>query len=89
VPRPTGERKKKLERLSGTAEFEVVRRGTGGEHKAVVLHLGGGEKVILQRRGGNPFDDPETRRLVGHRVRVAGFRLDTVFRFVEAEVLDS
>jgi hypothetical protein len=45
--------------------------------------------MILQRRGGNPFDDPETSRLVGHRVRVTGVRLrGDVFRFTTAEVLD-
>ena len=82
-------RPRKMQRLTGRARLELVRVGTAGEHKAVVLHVRGGKRVVLQRRGGNPFNDPKTRRLVGHKVRVTGFRLRTVFRFVEAEILDS
>ncbi len=77
------------EELTGTAVSELVRPGTAGEHQAVVLHLDDGGHVILQRRGGNPFDDPQTRSLAGHRVRVTGYRLTDVFRFLEVEVLDA
>jgi len=77
----------KPQELAGRVERELVRPGTAGEHEAVVLRLDDGEKVILQRRGGNPFDDPETQKLAGHRVRVKGFRLESgVFRYVEVQV---
>jgi hypothetical protein len=78
----------RAQRLSGTAAREIVRPGTAGEYNAVVLRLKNGGRVILQRRGGNPFNDPATSRLVGHAVRVKGFRLGEVFRFTEAEVID-
>jgi hypothetical protein len=76
------------EQLTGEASLEVVRRGTGSEHEAVVLRLTGGERVILQRRGGNPFRDPHTMQLAGHTVRARGFRIGDIFRFVEAEAID-
>ena len=80
---------RKPRRLTGTAARELVKVGTAGEHNAVVLRLANGKRLILQRRGGNPFNDPATRRLVGHKVRVKGFRLGDVFRYVEAELMDT
>ena len=80
----------KPQELTGVVERELVRPGSAGEHEAVVLRLESGERVILQRRGGNPFDDAQTQRLAGHRVRVKGFRLESgVFRYVEAELADT
>jgi hypothetical protein len=72
------------ERLTGTVARARVRRGTGSEHDAVVLHTDEGERLILQRIGGNPFDDAETRRLTGRRVSVDGFRLGDIFRYTKA-----
>jgi hypothetical protein len=72
---------RKLEELVGQAEEEVVRKGTGSEHVAVVLYTPDGERVELQRQGGNPFEDEETRELAGKKVRVEGYRLGVVFRF--------
>ena len=79
------EKRQKLERLTGHTAEQVVRKGTGGEHAAVVLQTREGERVILQRIGGNPFDDPATRALVGCDVEVEGFRIGDVFRFRKAE----
>lgn len=62
-----------------------MRRGTASEHLAVVLRTDDGDRMILQRIGGNAFDDEETRALAGHDVAVEGFRLGDVFRFVKAE----
>ena len=76
------------EHLTGRVVQSLVRPGSAGEHDAVVLQLAEGPEIILQRRGGNPFDDPDTKRLVGHTVRVTGFRIGEVFRFIDAEVLD-
>ena len=77
------------ETLTGTAEDELVRRGTGSQHTAVVLATPQGERLILQRIGGNPFSDKETRALVGHQVIVEGFRLNDIFRYVRATVKDT
>jgi len=76
--------KRKAELLTGRATRQIVRRGSGGEHEAVVLRIKGGDWLILQRRGGNPFSDPKTAALVGHRVEVKGFRVGDVFRYFEA-----
>lgn len=69
--------------LSGRAFREIVRKGSASQHEAVVLHVKGGAKLILQRRGGNPFNDPKTPGLVGHSVKVKGFRLGDIFRYTE------
>ena len=79
---------RRLEQLSGTVESQVARQGTGSEHQAVVLVTEAGERMILQRIGGNPFDDDETPRLIGHRVEVEGYRVGDIFRFVRAMVVD-
>lgn len=46
-----------------------------------MLRTDSGERVILQRAGGNPFDDAQTRELTGREVRLEGYRLGSVFRF--------
>jgi hypothetical protein len=79
---------RKLITLRGRVEHALVKRGTASEHHGVVLHTPEGERVRLQRVGGNPFDDAETRRLVGHRVCVEGYRLDDLMRFVRSTVED-
>jgi len=79
---------RRLEQLSGKIERQVARHGTGSEHQAVVLVTEAGERMILQRIGGNPFDDDETRRLIGHRVEVEGYRVGDVIRFVRAKAVD-
>jgi hypothetical protein len=71
--------------LSGRAEQEVVKKGTASEHTAIVLTTDDGERLILQRIGGNPFEDAETKQLAGHVVRVEGFRLGDIFRYKKAE----
>jgi hypothetical protein len=83
-----GKPKRELEELRGTVTCEVVRAGTAGEHEAVVLCTVGGERLILQRIGGNPFADEATRALAGHEARVQGFRVGSVFRYRKAERTD-
>lgn len=80
---------RRLEQLTGRVESQLARRGTGSEHQAVVLCIEGGERIILQRIGGNPFDDSETRHLAGHEVQVEGYRLGDIFRFVRATPMDT
>lgn len=81
------ERQRRPEHLRGKVEKQLARRGTGSEHQAVVLVTEDGERMILQRIGGNPFDDDETRRLEGHDVEVEGFRVGDIFRFTKVTEL--
>jgi len=75
-------------RLRGRARAERVRRGTGSEHDAVVLETPQGERLLLQRVGGNPYDDEPTRRLVGRLVEVEGYRVGGVLRYVGVRDVD-
>jgi hypothetical protein len=72
-----------LERLSGKVERQLARKGTASEHQAVVLRTKNGEQVILQRIGGNPFNDKETQRLAGKHIDVEGYRLGDIFRYTK------
>jgi hypothetical protein len=81
------ERERRPEHLRGKVERQLARRGTGSEHQAVVLVTENGERIILQRIGGNPFDDAETRRLEGHCVEIEGYRIGDIFRFTKVTEL--
>jgi hypothetical protein len=72
-----------LETLQGRVVEKRVLGGTASDHVAVVLETEGGEAVRLQRIGGNPFRDDETRKLIGRTVAVDGFRLGDIFRFTK------
>ena len=71
--------------VTGTVTRQRARTGTASEHLAVVIHTEDGERLILQRIGGNPFQDAQTENLVGRRVRVSGFRLGDILRYATAE----
>ena len=73
---------RKLERIRGQARLETVRRGTASEHTGVVLETPSGERWNLVRRAGNPFDDPEARKLSGRLIEVEGYRVGTELRYV-------
>jgi len=75
---------RKLERIRGQTHLKTVRRGTGSEHAGVVLETAKGERWILVRIGGNPFDDSETRSLSGRTIEVEGYRVGGEFRYVAA-----
>ena len=74
-------------RLRGRALLEPVRIGTGSAHVGVVLETAEGERVVLVRLGGNPFDDEDTRALSGHLIEVAGYRVGNELRYFESRVL--
>ena len=78
---------RRLEQLTGKVESQLVHRGTASEHQAIVLVTEQGERIVLQRIGGNAFDDSETRRLDGRRVEVEGYRIGDVLRFVRVKAL--
>ncbi len=73
--------------MRGRASLEPLRTGTGSAHTGVVLVTEEGQRMILVRLGGNPFDDEETRALVGHVVEVAGYRVGSELRYLESKVL--
>jgi hypothetical protein len=54
---------------------QVVKKrfavGSKSEHDAVMLVTDSGE-YKLRRQGGNPFQDPELDKLVGHFIRCEG-----------------
>ncbi len=78
---------RKLERFQGRASLQRVNRGTGSEHIAVVLETSAGERLNLVRLGGNPFSDPQTRKLAGQRVEVEGYRIGSEIRFLKAKTV--
>jgi hypothetical protein len=75
---------RKLIRVQGHARLETVRKGTGSEHDGVVLETPDGERLILVRLRGNPFDDPQTRALCGRTIEVEGYRVGSELRYVAA-----
>ena len=78
---------RKLVTVRGRVTSEPIRRGTASEHQGVVLETADGERLVLVRLGGNPFDDAATRELVGHEVEASGYRIGSELRFVDAKPL--
>jgi len=81
-----------LEKIKGYVNAQTVLKGTASEHRGIVLTTAEGNRLRLQRLGGNPFSDPVTEALAGQAVSLEGFRLGSVFRFTkicEAEPYDS
>ena len=74
--------KEQPETIEGLVEERTVLKGTASQHEGVVLTTNDGEKLRLQRIGGNPFADAVTRRLVGRKVSLQGYRRGGVFRFI-------
>lgn len=72
-----------VEEIQGRVVARKALAGTGSEHTGIMIETDSGENLRLQRIGGNPFADPETKKLVGHVVRVRGVRLGDIFRFTE------
>jgi len=74
-----------LVRVCGVVESTRVKVGTGSEQLGCVLTTDDGEQLLLQRIGGPAFGDDVTRRFVGARVRVEGYRLNKTIRHVSIE----
>lgn len=66
---------------SGLVTVELIRKGTASEHNGVVLRTPDGERWVLVRIGGNPFDDPENHSLDGKCVEVEGFERGSNFHY--------
>lgn len=76
----------KSENIAGVVEIQAVLEGTGSEHDGVILTTDSGERLRLQRIGANPFSDPVTSQLIGHKVSLTGYRLGRVFRYVSDKI---
>jgi hypothetical protein len=72
----------KPEKVAGYVDTRPVLEGTGSEHEGVILTTEAGERLRLQRIGGNPFSDPVTKQLIGHKVSLTGYRLGRTFRYI-------
>jgi hypothetical protein len=77
---------RKLVTVCGVVGSACVKKGTGGEQVGCVLTTDDGEELLLQRIGGPAFGDEATRRFVGARVRVEGYRLDKTIRHVKIDL---
>lgn len=69
-------------------QASAVRSGTASAHTAPVLVTATGERLVLVRLGGNPFQDAPALNLDGRRVEVQGFRLGNELRFTVMTPLD-
>ena len=76
-------RQSQVEEIQGRVVARKALAGTGSEHTGIIIETDSGENFRLQRIGGNPFADSETKKLVGQTVRVRGVRLGDIFRFTE------
>ena len=72
--------------VCGVVGSARVKKGTGGEHVGCVLLTDDGEQLLLQRIGGPAFGDDETKRWLGSRVRVEGYRLAKTIRHVKIDI---
>jgi hypothetical protein len=75
--------KSQVEEIEGRVVARKALAGTGSEHTGIIIETKSGENFRLQRIGGNPFADAETKKLVGQVVRVRGVRLGDIFRFTD------
>ena len=60
-----------MTQFQGKVVLQQVSEGSKSEHEAVVLLTDDGP-MKLRRPGGNPFNDAELRKLVGHEITCDG-----------------
>lgn len=60
-----------MTQFQGKVVLEQLSKGSKSEHQAVVLLTDSGP-MKLRRLGGNPFDDAELKKLVGHEITCDG-----------------
>ena len=64
--------------LTGTVVEKAFGTGSKSEHKAVFLHTDECD-YQLRRLGGNPFSDPELKKLIGEKVVATGRITQSLF----------
>lgn len=71
-------KKRPVVKMQGTLSCEVVRRGTGSEHEALVLDCGSKGRLVLSQLGGNPLEvPPDAAQWLGHVVVAQGYLLES------------
>jgi hypothetical protein len=78
---------RKIQTVTGRAESVTVRQGTASEHTGIVLQTPEGERLVLVRRGSNPFEDGQTAQLEGKTLEVEGYRVGNELRYVSIRTL--
>lgn len=64
--------------LIGTVVQKVFGAGSKSEHEAIYLETDGGA-YQLRRIGGNPFSDPELKKLIGKKITATGILHQSLF----------
>lgn len=64
--------------LQGKVVLKKFAEGSKSEHDAVFLETDD-HSYQLRRLGGNPFDDPELKAMVGKKVKAKGLLNDQLF----------
>lgn len=64
--------------LTGTVVEKCFGEGSKSEHTAIYLQTDDGD-FQLRRLGGNPFSDPELKKLVGEKVCAVGRLAQALF----------
>jgi hypothetical protein len=67
-----------LVELHGKVVLKKFAEGSKSEHDAVFLETEG-NSYQLRRLGGNPFDDPQLKAMVGKNVSARGMLNDQLF----------
>ena len=64
--------------LNGKVVKKKFGEGSKSEHDAVYLETDSGS-FVLRRKGGNPFNDPELKKLIGEKICATGIITDYSF----------
>lgn len=64
--------------LTGKVIQKNFAPGSKSEHDAIYIETDHGD-FRLRRRGGNPFSDPELKKLVGKKIIATGMLNDKLF----------
>jgi hypothetical protein len=64
--------------LKGKVVMKKFAVGSKSEHDAVYIETDKGD-FVLRQVGGNPFNDPELKKLVGKKIKAEGSLKDYLF----------
>ncbi len=64
--------------LTGTVVQKKFGAGSKSEHDAIYLETDKGD-YQLRRLGGNPFSDPELKKLIGKKITATGMLNESLF----------
>ncbi len=73
--------KRRLVCLRGHVGRQRIRVGTGSEHDALVLTTAAGDRFVLVRLGGNPFQAADLGDVEGSTVEAEGYVVGGELRY--------